>query len=366
MGKAAKEHLHRVLISHLNTIHETFQVLDDTPASSLEKVDWQEVITMGEQVSKQATVAGMLWTGEAPDLKALEENMGVYFNMLQGFLLLSHGSKMGAGPTLCSCIHASAKQVVDTSFSFFKEAVSSCGSRNKDRKLSLPQLAGTVWEACASLKKTPTTNYTAIGRAITQVAVSIKDVLRELKDLKPGSTDPTNETPDESATETSTHDENDDDGSSEGDLGNDLSPEEMKIAESAISVVSDTLVVIKELIRFITGLLRQSNPNNSKESVDSLEVLLKLCQEIGVQIDELGACLYPPQEVPALKVGGEKISDRIREVQAEVRRLEGSCESFFQACEGLESSLRKLQTELGFSETTLIVTEMQNLAVSSV
>lgn len=70
----------------------------------------------------------MLWTGEAPEVKALEENMASYFNMLQGLLLLSHSSTVGAGPTLSSCIRASIKQVVDSSFMLMKESVSSYGT----------------------------------------------------------------------------------------------------------------------------------------------------------------------------------------------------------------------------------------------
>ncbi|KAM2890217.1 hypothetical protein COP2_008666 [Malus domestica] len=71
--------------------------------------------------------------------------------------LLSHGSRVGAGPTLSSCIHASVKHAVDTS----------C-------KLSIPQSFGA-----------PDTNVTAIKRAMTQVAVSMKDVVREMNELKP-------------------------------------------------------------------------------------------------------------------------------------------------------------------------------------
>ncbi|KAI3920987.1 hypothetical protein MKW92_049681 [Papaver armeniacum] len=75
MGKKEQEHLNRILVTHLNTMHETFQLLEDAPPSSLEKVDWQDVVTLGGQVSKQATIAGMLWSG-APNMKELEENMG--------------------------------------------------------------------------------------------------------------------------------------------------------------------------------------------------------------------------------------------------------------------------------------------------
>lgn len=71
---------------------------------------------------------GMLWTGETPEAKAVEENMVTYFNTLQGLLLLSHGSMVGAGPTLSSAIHASIKQVVDCSFKLMMETVSSYGN----------------------------------------------------------------------------------------------------------------------------------------------------------------------------------------------------------------------------------------------
>lgn len=363
MGRAEKEHLTTTLNSHLNTIHETFQVLDQAPPSTLEKVNWTDVIQMSDEVAKQATMAGMLWTGEAPEVKMLEENMAAYFNMLQGFLLFAHGSTVGAGRTLSSNIHAAGKQVVDCSFMLWRESVSSYGSGINDKKLSIPQLVGAVWDACSAIKKTPATNITAIGRAMTQVAVSVKDVLREMKELKQA--DPTDEVSDEVS---STKDENglsDNDSSSDGDLGNDLSPEEMKIAQFAISVVSEILLVIKELIRSITGLIKKDNSDNNSNLVDSLERLLKLCQEIGLQVDELGACLYPPQEVPAIKAASEKISTNIDEMQVEIESLKGSSEAFFQACNSLRSSLQQLESEFGYSDTADLVPKIQNLALSN-
>ncbi|RXH79244.1 hypothetical protein DVH24_040391 [Malus domestica] len=56
MGRAEREQLTRTLNHHLNTVHETFQVLDQTAPSTLEKVSWAEVIKMGDQVYKQATI----------------------------------------------------------------------------------------------------------------------------------------------------------------------------------------------------------------------------------------------------------------------------------------------------------------------
>ncbi|KAL7132391.1 hypothetical protein ABFS83_12G071000 [Erythranthe nasuta] len=360
MGKAVREQLSRVLNDHLNTIHETLQILDKTPPSSLDKVSWKEVIQMGEQISKQATNAGMLYTGENPGVEALEENMAAYFNMLQGFLLLSHGSSTGAGPTLSSCIHKAVKQVVDSSFMLLHEAVSSYGSpSNKTQKLSIPQLAGAVWEACSALKKTPSTNVIAIGKAISQVAVSMKDVLREMNELKPASNEEEEKEPSENfSTKPEDKPCDEDDDLCDGDLGSDLSPEEMKIVELTTDIVSRTLVFHKELIRCITLLLQRENSDDI--SVDSLEKILKVSQRIGVQVDELGACLYPPQEISAIKVAIEKISSLSSEVETELRNLKGCTEDFGEACSGLRSSLRKLGSELGCD----LVPQLENLVIT--
>ncbi|URD88121.1 hypothetical protein MUK42_26679 [Musa troglodytarum] len=76
-----------------------------------------------EPLCKCCYAAGILWNGEAPDIMALEENMGVYCNILHGFLLFCHGSTVGAGPTLHASISASVKQVVECSIVLLREAV---------------------------------------------------------------------------------------------------------------------------------------------------------------------------------------------------------------------------------------------------
>ncbi|CAI8604984.1 unnamed protein product [Vicia faba] len=358
-ARAEKERLNLLLGSHLTTIHETLQVLDQTPSSSSfdSKVSWEDVLKMADQVSKQATTVGMLWSGDKPESKAIEENMTAYFNNLQGFLLVSHGSMVGAGPTLSSSIHESVKQVVDSSFRLMKETVSLYGSHNEVQKQSVPQLVGVVWEACSALKKTPSSNITAIGRGMTKVAVSVKDVLREMKELKPGSSDVPAET------ESEPHDDNSSEG--DGELGNDLSPEEMKIAERAIVVVSDTLSVLKELIRSITGLIKMEKPNDNSGFVDSLEKLLQLCQELSQQIDEIGACLYPPQEIPSIEAATEKIHGIIDGMQVEIGGLQGASDAFLETCNGLKSSMRELVFELSNSTGTAdIEARVENITLA--
>ena len=69
----------------------------------------------------------MLWTGENPEVGAIEENMRSYFNILRGVILLSLSSTVKAGPTLSSGIQISVKQILDTSFTLMKESLSLYG-----------------------------------------------------------------------------------------------------------------------------------------------------------------------------------------------------------------------------------------------
>ncbi|KHN06718.1 Cyclin-D1-binding protein 1 like [Glycine soja] len=290
--------------------------------------------------------------------------MASYFNTLQAFLLLSHSSTVGAGPTLSSSVHSSLKQVVDEGNGLFiRSSFLYIWSHSKDLKISVPHLVGAVWEACSALKKTPSTNITAIGRGMTQVAVSVKDVLREMKELKPVSCDDqVDEAAGEGCAEAAS--EPHDDNSSEGDLGNDLSPEEMKVAERAIEVVSNTLSIRKVLIHSIIGLLKLEKPNDNSGFINSLEKLLQLCQELGRQIDEIGACLYPPQEIPSINAALEEIHSIIDAVQVEVGELLGASDVFLEPCNDLRSSLRQLASELRNSSTADIEARVENITLT--
>lgn len=68
-------------------------------------------------------VARVVWSGDLPGVETLKENIAVYFNVLQGFLLACHRSMDGAGQATLhkySYITTSAKGVMDSSFLLFK------------------------------------------------------------------------------------------------------------------------------------------------------------------------------------------------------------------------------------------------------
>ncbi|KAJ0241144.1 Cyclin-D1-binding protein [Hirschfeldia incana] len=351
MAKPKRDELNQTLSSYFNTINDTLQLFEHSPPPTQDKLNWNDVLQMSDHLSRQATIVGMLWTGEPPEAKALKETMDSYYNALQGFLLLCHGSMVGAGPTLSSSIRASVKQIVDSSFKLLHGSVSLYGdtepggSYEKGRKPSIPQLTGAVWEACSNLKKVPTTNIKAIGRAMTQVAASLKDVLREMKEIKPVS-DCSSPEHDFSANS----DEDDD------ELGDDLSHEELEVAALVADVVSETLMMVKELIRSTASVIKLEKPEDKGGFVDSFEKLLKLCQETGEQIDELGACVYPPQELSLMKQILERINGNIGETKAFT-----SSEAFLEACTRLQSLIEHTVTELDTRIESELVSNINNV-----
>jgi hypothetical protein len=190
MGRTQKGRvadLSRSLQRGTASLRETVLLLNDTAPIEGVKGDWGEVKKVAEQVAKHATTIGMLW---AQGVKVEDANQALktYFDCLQGLLLLCHGCTVGAGPTLLVTIRNAAQQVLDASLTLLTRAVSFSikGAEKQECEAVLPALVGCVWEACNTLKKTPFTNRGAIGRSLAQVATSVKDVLREIKEMREG------------------------------------------------------------------------------------------------------------------------------------------------------------------------------------
>ena len=76
-----------LLGSHLATIHETLEVLDQTLSSSSfdNKVTWEDVIKMAEQVSKQATTG----TFNSFFSILIQLNLSLYLHVISCFVSIS-------------------------------------------------------------------------------------------------------------------------------------------------------------------------------------------------------------------------------------------------------------------------------------
>lgn len=70
---------------------------------------------------------------------------------------------------------------------------------------------------------------------------------------------------------------------------------------------------------------------STEDYIDSLERLLSCCQEMGAQVNELGASAYPPQEMSQMKMISKNMHHEVDEVRAEVGSHQGSFGDLFQA-----------------------------------
>ncbi|XP_010477578.1 PREDICTED: uncharacterized protein LOC104756655 [Camelina sativa] len=320
MGKSNKEDLSQSLIMHPNAI----KLLDQTASLTVEQIKWQQVIQMSDHLSKQATIVGMLWNEESPKAESLKETIESYFISLQRFLLCCHKIAVAAGPTLSSLIHVSVKQIVDSSFELSKGSVSLYeGTYEKDKKPYIPKLTAVVLEALFNFKKVPSTNLIAIGNAISQVAVIMKDVLNKMKDVKRPSRE------------------------CEASSCDVFSPEQIEFAKLVADVVSEAIMVVI-VIRVMTKTIGMENPKEDSEFVDSLEKVLKLCQRSGVEIEKLGTCVchHPPLEIDKMVETVKILGGNLDEVEAEVEHKKWSSNAFPGVCRNMRDAIKVMEVGL--------------------
>ncbi|KAH7372885.1 hypothetical protein KP509_17G026700 [Ceratopteris richardii] len=281
-------------------------------------------------------------------------NINSYMQALQGFLLVSHGSTAGAGSTLLSRIEHVSRQVVESSLNLLRTAV-----HGKDRPgVQLPVLVGCVWEACEAIKKTPASNRVAIGQGLTQVAVSVKDVLREMGDFEEnGASDLASDSANLNAvTETGMPYDCDagvkgeaDSSDESGDLSNKLSSNEMQVVHSVKDFVSCLLSLIKQLLHIVGGTIKSSKDKSvpDTEVILWLEKILVHSKALGDGVDELGASLYPPQEMDNLQSTVEEIEGLVEQLQEDVCSLLGSMpEAFLQVSNSSKDTAASLNKVL--------------------
>lgn len=112
-------------------------------------------------------------------------------------------------------------------------------------------------------------------------------------------------------------------------------------------------------------MLKLENPEDQSSFVDSLEKLLNLCQEVSGQIEEIGASLYPPQEIPIIKEAIQKIQGVFDEVQMEVDGLNIASDVFLEDNNVLRSLLKQFESELSRFSIADLEVKVENFTLSN-
>ncbi|KAJ7532814.1 hypothetical protein O6H91_13G021200 [Diphasiastrum complanatum] len=359
MGRSQKGRvadLKRDLNDHSAMLHDTLQLLNCAATTAVERVPWKVVKDAADQVVKKATID--------PKIDEARDEMQSYSNALQGFLLLCHGSTVGAGLTLLSSIQLVSKHVLDTSLTLLEAAVnfSVRGTERTERQEALPRLVGCVWEACDNVKKAPPDNRTAVGRSLVQVARSIKDVLREMDEVEQTSKDvdrergsevKSNASDKEFATCQEPYEDNDEQvESSDEVLGFDakFSDEELKVAMSTKEIVRTTLELVKQLLYIVGDTSTLPGGGADEIVVDTLERIVRQVIDIGIEIDDIGASIYPPQEINHMNERLEVLSLLVDSLHAEISSFLGSVPqnlvSAYESCCVAQNTLKMMLAPL--------------------
>jgi cyclin-D1-binding protein 1 len=141
-----------------------------------------------------------------------------------------------------------------------------------------------VWAACDDLPRAPFDDRTAIGRSLAKIGKTLKDVERELGEMKEGEKEEGN-----GKGEGEEEDEEDED-LLDFTGGEDLSAEEMEAVAAARVLLDSCLGLLQGLMR----LLLAAPAPMAEGDVAAAERCLDHCTALQRGMEDVTASLYPP------------------------------------------------------------------------
>ncbi|GAQ89076.1 hypothetical protein KFL_004850070 [Klebsormidium nitens] len=127
------------------------------------------------------------------------------------------------------------------------------------------------------------------------------------------------------------------------DYNPEFDAEDMELVRAAVLVAEGVLALLKQLLYVVAKWAPP--PDWSKDAaLNVLEMLHGDCSEICLQVEELGACLYPPQEIASLRKRTTVIEEKVNNVDDIIHEAveggasagyEDAVASTLQACQDL-------------------------------
>lgn len=205
----------------------------------------------------------------------------------------------------------------------------------------LKPAVGEVWEACRAIKKLPKDGRTAVSHQLLASAALIKDVSVELSEIGAGDANGRGEGEGEGA------DDYDDDERAPMDeddmlfVDEDFDAEEMRVAKSCAEFAAASFQFMRDLVAPVV--------RGSASDANALERALTECRAFQREVEEIGAGVYPPQDVDDIAARAGRAMDRARAMAgavAEAGGVEGA-EAATTALEGARERLRETLAEAG-------------------
>ena len=201
----------------------------------------------------------------------------------------------------------------------------------------LKPAVGEVWEACRAIKKLPKDGRTAVSHQLLASAALIKDVSVELSEIGAGDANGEREGADD-------HDDGERAPMDEDDMlfvDEDFDADEMRVAKSCAEFAAASFQFMRDLVAPVV--------RGSASDANALERALTECRAFQREVEEIGAGVYPPQDVDDIAARAGRAMDRARAMAgavAEAGGVEGA-EAATTALEGARERLRETLAEAG-------------------
>ena len=280
-------------------------------------------------VEREATKIGMVFSdGNGAPADAAGSALDHFESSVLTFLTVACRALGSQGATFDEVVRRAATKVSQSCRNLVVVATESPVPSNW-----LKPTVGEVWEACRDIKKLPKDGRTAVSHQLLASAALIKDVSVELSEIGAGGEDGEGERDDG---ERAPMDEDD-----MLFVDEDFSAEEMRVAKSCAAFAAASLQFMRDLVAPVV--------RGSASDATSLERALTECRAFQREVEEIGAGVYPPQDVDDIAARAGRAMDRARAMAgavAEAGGVEGA-DTATTALEGARERLRETLADAG-------------------
>eukprot|EP00878_Enallax_costatus_P013356 GHUV01013963.1.p1 GENE.GHUV01013963.1~~GHUV01013963.1.p1 ORF type:complete len:406 (+),score=169.41 GHUV01013963.1:309-1526(+) len=235
-------------------------------------------------------VVGLMCSNSTPPEDQLISLATALQQSCVAFCILCHTLTAVAGPTLRQELLKLAQSLVNPCLMLVKEM-----SSGKDLK----PYVGLIWDGVSAVPKSSFDNKTCMFKGLAGVMVVIKDTSRELEELKADQQQQQQQSEYEPIDSSSSQQQPPQPpaAAAVSDLdydGGEMSSSEMQLLEGSMQLIAAAADVLKA---FGKALLQGPELQLGSESLDSWESCLFHSRHLRRAVEDLGAAMYPPQDV---------------------------------------------------------------------
>jgi|MDSW01.1.fsa_nt_gb cyclin-D1-binding protein 1 len=312
----------------------------EIPAEVPEGAPMSQLHLAADAVNMNATKTQMLFSdGNGVDATAAAAALKELHLVVMGFVAHAQAALGTQGKTFDAAVKAASTTLSRACGNLIKVA-----TENETRSEWLKPALAEVYEAVKAVKQLPKDGRAAVAKAMLKAATIVKDVSNELSELGSGGgffraddADADADDDDDAAAATAVVDEDD---LLFGD--DDFSEAEMMIAKQCASFASASFDFVKAVLGpTVRG------PSASASDAAALERALERCEAFRREVEEIGAGVYPPQDVADIVHRAGGALEAARGMASAVEEAGGASGETKDAVDAFEGAVEALRDATG-------------------